>query len=152
VRPSLSPNDRLTLMVDTIGRSLSPFSLLERTENPQSIIPSSLTPGRKPSRLIQTNPTSSTQTPLAFVCPVSFGHLPSCVSLPWVDRVLYGSDITAKISAEAAKPDSVFSLNDRIGLILDSVALAKAGFSDTSSMFTLINSLRGEKECMFSRL
>lgn len=61
--------------------------------------------------------------------------------------MLYSPDITAKISAEAAKPDSAFSLNDRIGLVLDSVALAKAGFSDTSSMFTLINSLRGEKEC-----
>ena len=61
--------------------------------------------------------------------------------------MLYSPDITAKISAEAAKPDSIFSLNDRMGLILDSVALAKAGFSDTSSMFTLIDGLRGEKEC-----
>jgi hypothetical protein len=61
--------------------------------------------------------------------------------------VLYTADITAKISAEAAKPDSIFSLNDRIGLVLDSVALAKAGFSDTGSMFTLIDGLRGEKEC-----
>jgi len=60
--------------------------------------------------------------------------------------VLYSPDITAKISAEAAKPDTIFSLNDRMGLVLDSVALAKAGFSDTSNMFTLIDSLRGEKE------
>ncbi|KAF9650846.1 hypothetical protein BDM02DRAFT_3217429 [Thelephora ganbajun] len=63
-----------------------------------------------------------------------------------VYRVLYSPDITAKISAEAAKVDSIFSLNNRIGLVLDSVALAKAGFSDTSSMFTLIDGLRGEKE------
>lgn len=61
--------------------------------------------------------------------------------------MLYGPSVTAKISAEAAKPDSVFKLNDRIGLVLDSVALAQAGFSDTSSMFTLINGLRGEGEC-----
>jgi len=61
--------------------------------------------------------------------------------------VLYSPDITAKVSAEATKPDSAFSLNDRIGLVLDSVALAKAGFSDTSSMFTLIDGLKGEKEC-----
>lgn len=61
--------------------------------------------------------------------------------------MLYTPDITAKISAEAAKPNSIFSLNDRIGLVIDSVALAKAGFSDTGSMFTLINGLRGEKEC-----
>ena len=61
--------------------------------------------------------------------------------------MLYSPDIMVRISAEAAKPDSIFTLNDRIGLVLDSVALAKAGFSDTSSMFTLINDLRGEKEC-----
>ena len=61
--------------------------------------------------------------------------------------MLYDPDITVKISAEAAKPDSIFNLNDRIGLVLDSVALAKAGFSDTSSMFTLIDGLRGDKEC-----
>jgi hypothetical protein len=61
--------------------------------------------------------------------------------------VLYNPEITAKISTEAAKPDSIFSLNDRIGLVLDSVALAKAGFSHTSSMFTLIDGLRMEKEC-----
>ena len=61
--------------------------------------------------------------------------------------MLYSPDITAKISVEAAKPDSILSLNDRIGLVLDSVALAKAGFSDTGSMFTLIDGLRGEKEC-----
>ena len=53
----------------------------------------------------------------------------------------------AKISAEAAKPDSAFSLNDRIGLVLDSVAMAQAGLSNTSSMFTLINGLKGDKEC-----
>ena len=62
--------------------------------------------------------------------------------------MLYTPDITAKIAAEAAKPDSIFSLNDRIGLVLDSVALAKAGFSDTGSLLTLIDGLRGEKECM----
>ena len=61
--------------------------------------------------------------------------------------MLYSPNITGKISAEAAKPDSILSLNDRIGLVLDSVALAKAGFSDTGSMFTLIDGLRGEKEC-----
>ena len=56
----------------------------------------------------------------------------------------------AKVSTEAAKSDSIFSLDDRIGLVLDSVALAKAGFSDMSSMFTLINNLRGEKQCLSS--
>jgi len=60
--------------------------------------------------------------------------------------VLYTPEIAARISTEAAKPNSIFSLDDRIGLVLDSVALAKAGLADTSSMFTLIDSLSGEKE------
>ena len=54
----------------------------------------------------------------------------------------------AKVYAEAVKSDSIFSLDDRVGLVLDSIALAKAGFSTTSSAFTFINSLRGEKECL----
>ena len=52
-----------------------------------------------------------------------------------------------KISAQAAKLDSAFSLNDRIGLVLDSVAMAQAGLSNTSSVFTLIDSLKGNEEC-----
>ena len=80
----------------------------------------------------------------------SSNYLPR-VSPLRADRVLYSPDVTAKISAEAAKPDSIFSLNDRIGLVLDSVALAKAGFSETSSMFTLIDGLRAEEECTSSQ-
>jgi len=73
-----------------------------------------------------------------------------CVLPARTDRVLYGPDTTAKIFAEAAKPDSILSLNDRIGLVLDSAALAKAGYSDTGSMFTRIDGLREEKECTHS--
>jgi aminopeptidase 2 len=62
--------------------------------------------------------------------------------------VLYTPDIIAKVYAEVVKSNSIFSLDDRVGLVLDSVALAKAGFSSTSSAFRLINSLKGEKECL----
>ena len=65
--------------------------------------------------------------------------------------MLYSPEITTKISAEAAKPGSIFSLNDRIGLVIDSVALAKAGFSGTGSVFTLIDVLREGKECTYFR-
>jgi hypothetical protein len=66
------------------------------------------------------------------------------------DRVLYTSERLAQIATEAAKTDSIFDFNDRIGLVNDAMALAKAGFSNTSSAMTLIDILRNEQECWFS--
>jgi hypothetical protein len=57
----------------------------------------------------------------------------------------------AKIAAEAAKPDgtSVLSLNDRIGLVHDAMALSKAGLAKLSSALTLLDGLKGETECQY---
>lgn len=63
------------------------------------------------------------------------------------DRVLYTPERLAKIAAEAAKDSSYFSLNDRIGLVHDAVALSKAGFAKVSSALTLVNILHNEKQC-----
>jgi aminopeptidase 2 len=61
---------------------------------------------------------------------------------------LYEPKTLAKIAREAAKDDSVFSLNDRLGLVYDSVALSKAGLAQVSSALTLIDILgKAEKEC-----
>jgi aminopeptidase 2 len=50
---------------------------------------------------------------------------------------------------EAAKQEgtSVFSLNDRIGLVHDAMALSKAGLAKLSSALTLVDGLKGETEC-----
>lgn len=64
-----------------------------------------------------------------------------------VVRVLYDSASLAAIAKEAAKPDSILSLEDRMGLILDAPALAKAGLLKTSDVFTLLDAFRNEKEC-----
>ncbi|KAF8151622.1 hypothetical protein B0H34DRAFT_135147 [Crassisporium funariophilum] len=45
-----------------------------------------------------------------------------------VYRVLYTPERLALIAAEAAKENSPFSLDDRIGLVHDVMALSKAGF------------------------
>lgn len=78
-------------------------------------------------------------------------HLPSvllaCHTHPSSDRVLYSSERLAKIAEEAAKTDSVLSLEDRMGLIMDAPSLAKAGFTKTSSTLTLIDKFRNETEC-----
>lgn len=61
--------------------------------------------------------------------------------------MLYTTERLAKISAEVAKENSVFTLDDRLGLVHDSFALSKAGLSKLSSSLTLIDNLRNEKEC-----
>lgn len=41
----------------------------------------------------------------------------------------------------------MFSLEDRIGLVYDVLALAKAGYIDVSSVLKLYEAFRNEKEC-----
>lgn len=63
------------------------------------------------------------------------------------DRVLYTPERLVKIAEEAGKDRSIFSLEDRIGLVSDAMVLAKASLSKTSGALTLIDLLRVEKEC-----
>ncbi len=52
-----------------------------------------------------------------------------------------------KIAEEAAKEDSVFSLNDRMGVVYDAVSLSKAGLEEVSSALALIDVIgKNEKE------
>jgi aminopeptidase 2 len=60
---------------------------------------------------------------------------------------LYTPTRLAAISREAAKLDSIFSLNDRIGLVHDSFALGKSGYLQLSAALNLVHELRVEKEC-----
>jgi len=56
-----------------------------------------------------------------------------------------------KIAEEAVKEDSVFSLNDRMGVVYDTVSLSKAGLAEVSSALTLIDVVgKKEKECWFA--
>jgi aminopeptidase 2 len=65
-----------------------------------------------------------------------------------LDRVLYERKTLAKIAEEAAKEDTIFSLNDRMGLVYDIVALSSAGLAKVSSALTLLSILgKTEKEC-----
>ncbi|KAI0029430.1 peptidase family M1-domain-containing protein [Vararia minispora EC-137] len=63
-----------------------------------------------------------------------------------VYRVLYEPERLAAIANEAAKPDSIFSLNDRIGLVHDAMALAKSGHLKISAALTLVDALRDDEE------
>jgi aminopeptidase 2 len=63
-----------------------------------------------------------------------------------VYRVLYSDERFAAIANEAAKGDAVFSLNDRIGLVHDIMALSKAGFCKVSSALTIVDILHDEQE------
>ncbi len=67
---------------------------------------------------------------------------------PLIDRVLYEPERLAKIAEEAARDNSVFTLNDRLGLVYDSLALSKAGLAKVSSALTLFDILgKTEKDC-----
>ena len=63
--------------------------------------------------------------------------------------MLYTPDRLALIAKEAAKEGSIFSLEDRLGLITDAMALSRAGLAKVTSALTLIDLWRGEKECKF---
>ncbi|KAF5367551.1 hypothetical protein D9758_003664 [Tetrapyrgos nigripes] len=63
-----------------------------------------------------------------------------------VYRVLYTSERLSKIAAEVAKSDSCFALEDKMGLINDSMALSKAALMKLSSALNLIDAMRQEEE------
>ncbi|PFH48473.1 hypothetical protein AMATHDRAFT_65385 [Amanita thiersii Skay4041] len=63
-----------------------------------------------------------------------------------VYRVLYAPEILEKIRHEMIKENSCFSLNDKLGLINDSMALSKAGLAKLGTTLSLIESLKNEKE------
>jgi len=59
-------------------------------------------------------------------------------------RVLYVPERLVKIAREAAKKDSILSLEDRLGLVSDALELAKAGYSLLSSTLKLYEIFRNE--------
>ncbi|KAH9933689.1 peptidase family M1-domain-containing protein [Amylocystis lapponica] len=61
-------------------------------------------------------------------------------------RVLYPAARLAAIGAEAARAHTVFSAQDRQGLMYDAVAFAKAGFSRVDGVLDLIDSWRDEQQ------
>ncbi|KAF9533369.1 leucyl aminopeptidase [Crepidotus variabilis] len=63
-----------------------------------------------------------------------------------VYRVLYTPERLAVIAAEATKENSIFSLEDRLGLVQDSFASAKAGLAKVSGALTLVESWENENE------
>ena len=63
------------------------------------------------------------------------------------DRVLYTPERLEKIAEQAASKNSPYSLNDRLGLVHDTMALSRAGLAKLSSALTLVDKLKNEKEC-----
>ena len=53
------------------------------------------------------------------------------------------------MEAAKQKGPSVFSLNDRIGLVHDAMALSKAGLAKLSSALALVDGLKGETDCRY---
>lgn len=70
----------------------------------------------------------------------------SLIDTCFADRVGYSPERLAKLGAEAAKSDSAFSVEDRIGLVSDAMVLAEAGSGKTSGALNLISKLGGETQ------
>lgn len=64
-----------------------------------------------------------------------------------VYRVAYSPERLALLGEEAARADSAFSLEDRVGLVNDAHTLARAGYAKTSGTLTLLKKI--EKEPSF---
>jgi aminopeptidase 2 len=60
---------------------------------------------------------------------------------------MYSPDRLKAIGVEAAKEISIFSVADRVGLVNDAFALAKADLLKMSDALALSYALRSEKEC-----
>ncbi|KAG9104921.1 Aminopeptidase 2 mitochondrial [Ceratobasidium sp. 370] len=75
-------------------------------------------------------------------------------SKPWklnagtvgVFRTAYTPERLVKLGEEAAREDSAFGLEDRVGLVSDAMVLARAGYGKTSGGLSVISRLRGETE------
>jgi aminopeptidase 2 len=63
-----------------------------------------------------------------------------------VYRVLYPEERLIRIAREAAQGGAIFSLNDRIGLVHDAMALAKSGYATVSSALTVVDIFKNEIE------
>ncbi|KLO10866.1 hypothetical protein SCHPADRAFT_906524 [Schizopora paradoxa] len=63
-----------------------------------------------------------------------------------VCRVLYTPERLSQLAQEAVKKDSLLTLNDRLGLVHDVFALAKAGYTEISTALGLVDNLRKEEE------
>lgn len=73
----------------------------------------------------------------------------SITSNKQTDRVHYPEERLTRIAREAAESDAIFSLNDRIGLVHDAMALAKSGHASVSSALTVVDIFRDETECKY---
>ncbi|KAH9466837.1 hypothetical protein MJO28_000551 [Puccinia striiformis f. sp. tritici] len=62
-----------------------------------------------------------------------------------VYRVCYPAERLEKLGKEISKPESTFSVADKMGLIQDAIVLAQAGYSSTSSALDILFPLGGER-------
>ncbi|KAL1682431.1 hypothetical protein EV122DRAFT_274196 [Schizophyllum commune] len=63
-----------------------------------------------------------------------------------VYHVLYTPERLAKIAQEAAKEGSLFTLDDRLGIVHDAFATSKAGLATLSSALDVVNALKDTRE------
>ena len=127
-----------------------PLCLLSTKDGKSSVDLTAILQEREKTILLDTDQPFKLNANTASVC-ASISNQTSCSHFdPFLDRVLYTPERLVLIAKEAAREGSVFSLNDRLGLMSDTMALSKAGLAKLSSALTMIDLWRGETECTSS--
>jgi aminopeptidase 2 len=126
-----------------------PLSLLTVDQSGKSIVKSAIMEEREKTVAIDTKKPFKLNGGTVGVCKFRLprGLMHTLYLISAIDRVLYTPERLTNIAMEAVKTNSCFSLNDRIGLVHDAMALSKAGLSKLSSALTLVDIFRNEKEC-----
>ncbi|CAE6537754.1 unnamed protein product [Rhizoctonia solani] len=107
-----------------------------------------------PLALLSTNSDGKTSTDHTTVLSKREEDIKLDTSKPWklnagrvsVFRTAYTPERLSKLGEEAARPGSVFGLEDRVELVSDAMILARAGYGKTSGGLGLISHLRAETE------
>jgi aminopeptidase 2 len=112
---------------------------------------------RVPLALLSTNSDGKTSTDRSVVLSKREEDIKLDTSKPWklnagrvsFFRTAYAPERLSKLGEEAARPGSVFTLEDRVEFVSDSMVLARAGYGKTSSGLDLISHLRNETDCTY---
>ncbi|KAG8711368.1 Aminopeptidase 2 mitochondrial, partial [Ceratobasidium sp. 423] len=107
-----------------------------------------------PLALLSTNLDGKTSTDRTAVLSKREEDIKLDTGKPWklnagrvsVFRTAYTPERLSKLGEEAARPGSVFGLEDRVGLVSDAMVLARAGYGKTSGGLGLISHLRAETD------
>lgn len=77
---------------------------------------------------------------------IRFRALVLVVANSHTDRVLYTGVLAGKVAALASRKDTPLSSADRVGLVMDTIAFAKAGLTTIGDALTFLEHFRNDDD------